>query len=153
MRGFDVYGVDPNESAIKMLRMQAKKLQPERFVISTLEEMIFPPDVFDYIISSAVLHFARDHDHFDTMLSAMTKVLKPGGILFIRMTTSVGLEDHIDKTDSGVHKLPDGSERYVLNIDRLDQILEKHALRLTEPLKSVVVHEQRSMGVFVLQKI
>ena len=149
--GYDVFGVDANATAIKMLKMSANAHEPERFVETTIEEMMFPPNVFDYIISSAVLHFARDHDHFNAMIKAMVAVLKPKGTLFVRMTTGLGI-DALTPTDSGVYKLPDGSQRYLFDIDNLDAFLTEHHLLLIEPIKSVVVHQQRSMGMMLFRK-
>lgn len=138
--GYDVFGVDANATAIKMLRMSASDYEPERFVETTIEEMIFPPNVFDYIISSAVLHFARNHDHFNAMIKAMVAVLKPKGTLFVRMTTGLGI-DALTPADSGVYNLPDGSQRYLFEVDNLDAFLTSHHLSLIEPIKSVVVRK------------
>lgn len=149
--GFDIYGVDKNPIAIKMLRMSAASYEPERFMESTIEGMIFPPNVFDYIISSAVLHFAKNHEHFNVLIKAMVDVLKPKGTLFVRMTTDLGL-NQIKPTESGVYDLPDGSQRYLFAADKLDSFLKKHGLSLLEPVKSVVVHQQRSMGVMLFIK-
>ena len=148
---FDVYGVDQNPTAIRMLQMSAKNMEPERFIVSTIEDMIFPLNVFDYIISSAVLHFAKSHDQFDIMVKKMTEVLKPGGTLFIRMCTDLGLKP-VTNLNKGVYELGDGSERYLFKEGKLKTFLTHHGLSLLEPLKSVVVHEQRSMGVLILQK-
>lgn len=148
---YDIYGVDANPTAIKMLRMRAKNYEPDRFIQTSIEEMIFPPKVFDYIISSAVLHFAKDHDHFNSMIQAMVKVLKPGGTLFVRMTTNLAFE-HLSKTTSGVYALPDGSNRYLFDVNKLEDFLKDHLLELVEPLKSVVVYNQRSMGTMLFKK-
>lgn len=150
--GYDVFGVDKSPIAIKMLRMMAKNYEPERFNESTVEDMIFPPNVFDYVISSAVLHFATSHQHFSVMVEAMVKVLRPGGTLFIRMTTDIGVPPQIN-SDNGVYSLHDGTQRYLFSVENLENFLKTHGLKLQESLKSVVVHEQRSMGVLVLQKI
>ena len=147
---YNVYGVDQNKSAIKYLRLLAKNYQPERFVHSSLEEMIFPPEVFDYIISSAVLHFAQGHAHFDLLMQSMIKVLKPGGSLFIRMTTDIGLDCEI--SDTGIAHLPDGSKRYIFEMKKLSKFLKQYGLELAEPFKSVVVHDARSMGAMVFRK-
>ena len=35
---------------------------------------------FDFVISSAVLHFAKNEEHFDQMMHELWRVLKPGGM-------------------------------------------------------------------------
>ena len=148
---YDVYGVDANKSAIKMVQMQAKGYEPERFVHTSVEEMIFPPEVFDYIVSSAVLHFAKNHEHFHAMMIRMLHVLKPEGTLFIRMATDVGLSMNI--SEKGIATLPDGSpNRYIFRMKNLNSFLQKYNLEMIEPPKSAAVHHLRSMSVFVLRK-
>ncbi|MDH5366864.1 MAG: class I SAM-dependent methyltransferase [Cyclobacteriaceae bacterium] len=148
---FDVYGVDNNPLAIKMLRMRAASYEPDRFIESTIEEMIFPPNIFDYIISSAVLHFAKNHKHFNAMVNAMVNVLKPKGTLFVRMATDLGL-NQMKLTKSGVYNLPDGTQRYLFPINELNHFLDIHGLSLLEPMKTVVVHQHRNMGVMLFKK-
>jgi len=42
------------------------------------------------MISSAVLHFARDARGFRAMLVEMWRVLAPGGLFFERLASSIG---------------------------------------------------------------
>ena len=150
--GYEVYGVDANLAAIRMLQMVAKGYEKERFQVSSIEKMIYPPNTFDYIISSAVLHFAKGHGHFDEMMSKMVEVLKPGGTIFIRMATDMGIGDEIIEKGDGVYNLPDVTERYLFKEENMEGFLKKHKLKPLENPKSVIVVNQRSMGVFVLQK-
>ena len=46
----------------------------------------------DVVISNAVLHFARNDEHFDAMVRGMWRVLKPGGMLFCRLASTIGME-------------------------------------------------------------
>ena len=77
--------------------------------------MSFADDFADFVISSAVLHFARDERQFTDMLHGMWRVLKPGGILFCRLASSIGIEDQIQRIAGRRFLLPDGSERYLVD--------------------------------------
>jgi ubiquinone/menaquinone biosynthesis C-methylase UbiE len=151
--GFDIHGVDTNPMAIKMLQMIAKGMDKDRFVVSSIEEMPFQPNSFNFIICSAVLHFAHNHAHFHGMMSKLAEVLKSQGVLFIRMTTDIGAKNLMTERGNGIYSLADGTERYVLLQDDVLSVLEKYHLKLVTNLKSVVVVDQRSMGTLVLQKI
>ncbi|EON76794.1 ubiE/COQ5 methyltransferase [Lunatimonas lonarensis] len=155
--GFQVFGIDQDALAIQMLRMHARSLDPAhdvlRFQVGKVEELFFHKGAFDAIISSAVLHFARDEAHFDAMWSEMMRVLKPGGFLWLRTCTDAGgILGLAEELGNGRFRLPDGSERFVLSEMHLQRLMTRWGLRYLESPKSVLVHRQRSMGVFLLGK-
>ena len=156
-QGYPIFGIDPNEVAIQYCRYLAKSLNPDfdihRFQPAKLEDIPFHTGAFDAVICSAVLHFASNVDNFCQMISEINRVLKPGGVFWFRMTTGFGgiLEESQD-LGSGKYLLPDGSERFLLRDEHVDK-LEDLGLRFLEPPKSVLVHGQRAMGVFVLEKM
>ena len=92
--GFDVWGVDESEEAIAAVQRLANQLAPElpqgRFRVERVESMSHDTDSMDAVISSAVLHFARDASHWLAMVHEMWRVLAPGGLLFARLATTVG---------------------------------------------------------------
>ena len=150
--GCQVYGVDQNENAIDYLRNANPEISKNRFSVSTVEHLIFDDNFFDHIISSAVLHFAKDTAHFKNMLKEMLRVLKPDGTLFIRMTTTHGMEDILVRNKSGVYALPDGTIRYLLSLHLLKKLMKDWSFSLAEPFKTVLVYKERSMCVLVIQK-
>lgn len=156
--GYQVFGVDSNPIAIQMARIQAQTIQKgydiHRFQTAKVEDMPFHKEAIDVIISSAVLHFARNTANFHKMMDEMMRVLKPGGMLFLRMATGFGgMVDASTSMGDGVYLLPDGSKRFVLTEPLLDGIQDKYGLHHLEAPKSVVVHGKRSMGVFMMRKI
>lgn len=154
--GYQIYGIDPNEVAVQYCRFLSKSLNPEfdahRFQVGRLEEIPFHAEAFDAVICSAVLHFAENVDNFWQMISEINRILKPGGIFWFRMTTGFGgmLEESQD-LNNGKFLLPDGSERFLLTQAHVDN-LEKMGFRHLENPKSIIVHGQRAMGVFVMEK-
>ena len=105
----------------------------------------------DVVISSAVLHFARDERHWHAMVREMWRVLAPGGILFARLATTVG-QPRLQPLGGGRYLQPDGDTRFLVDHEQLIEMT--HTLRgsLLDPLKSTVVHDQRSMGTWVVRK-
>jgi SAM-dependent methyltransferase len=156
-QGYDVWGIDQDTAALRMLRMYGRSLHPdfdpEKFMEDDAADISLPPKSFDGIISSAVLHFAQDHAHFRKMFAELNRLLRPGGLLFIRTAMLSGTEnDARPLGESGRYLLPDGSERYLLSIEMLKDLCQQHTCNLVEPLKYVVVHDARSMGCILLQK-
>lgn len=155
-KGYPIFGIDPNETAIQYCRYLSKSLNPDfdihRFQVGRLEEIPFHAGAFDAVICSAVLHFADSVDNFWQMISEIYRVLKPGGIFWFRMTTGFGgILEESQVLENGKFLLPDGSERFLLRPEHVDN-LEKIGFRHLENPKSVLVHGQRAMGVFVMEK-
>jgi SAM-dependent methyltransferase len=114
--------------------------------------MSFPDCFVDVAISSAVLHFARDDPHFDAMLQGTWRVLRPGGLFFCRLASSIGIERQIQRVAGRRFVLPDGSERYLVDERLLMELTEKLGGQLADPLKTTVVQNQRSMTTWVVRK-
>ncbi len=145
--GYDVYGVDADPQAIAALGIDGDRFRCER-----LESMSFPDAFADVVLSSAVLHFARDDDEFGAMLEGSWRVLRPGGVFFCRLASSIGIERLVRRLDGRRHALPDGSERYLVDEGLLMEWTEKLGGELLDPIKTTVVQNQRSMTTWVLQK-
>ena len=143
--GYDVYGVDADPHAIATL-------PPDRFRAERIEENTFPEAFADVVISSAVLHFARDDGQFEAMLQASWRVLRPGGLFFCRLASSIGIERLISRIENRRHQLPDGSIRYLVDEDLLMKLTRELNGELVDPLKTTVVQNQRSMTTWVLRK-
>jgi tellurite methyltransferase len=114
--GFEVHGIDPDAGAVEHVKQLSAKLAPgnapSNFVVATAEQLPYPENFFDLAICSAIFHFAKDDGHFDAMLSSVWQVIKPGGYLFARLASDIGIEDLVMPVGDGVYRLPDGSIRY-----------------------------------------
>jgi SAM-dependent methyltransferase len=154
--GYHVFGVDVDPAAIQAIRRIAAALAPglpaDNFRAEPIEQTTIPPAVADVAISSAVLHFARDDAQFEGMLTASWRVLKPGGMFFCRLASSIGIEDRVDLSAGRRCWLPDGSERYLVDEPLLMSLTARLGGELLDPLKTTVVQQQRAMTTWVLRK-
>ena len=154
---YKVWAIDQNQDSIQMLKYLIKSINKsypsERFVTGKVDKMPYDDEFFDAVISSAVLHFAENRDHFISMFQEQIRVLKSGGILFVRLTTNVGIEHLIEPLGEGKYLLPDGSARFLLNKEQLDEVISQFKLEFIEPFKTVIVDNQRSMSTLVLEKV
>ena len=153
--GFDVSGVDQSAAAIAEIQSLAASLAPNlpagNFRPEAVEKMSFDDATFDVVLSSAVLHFARDEDHWHEMVREMWRVLKPGGIFFARLASTVCV-DGIRLIEGRRYQLPDGSQRFLVDEEMLLRESDMISGQWIEPFKTVVVHHQRAMSNWVLRK-
>lgn len=154
---YEVYGIDPNPNAITAVRQLSRTLSPANpeahFTIASAENLPFEDNYFDLVISSAVLHFVNSQGHFDDMIHSMWRVLKPGGYLFARLASDIGIESLVQNLGNGRYLLPDGSERFLVNQPLLLQYTERLNGRLHEPIKTTNVQHLRCMTTWCLQKV
>ena len=155
--GYEVYGIDPNPNAVSAVKQLSQALShanpEENFTIAAAENLPFDDNYFDLVISSAVLHFANNPGHFDNMIQSMWRVLKPGGYLFARLASDIGIETLVQYLGNGRYLLPDGSERFLVNQQLLLQYTENLNARLHEPIKTTNVQNLRCMTTWCLQKV
>ena len=154
--GYEVFGVDSNPEAVESVRRMAASLAPgapaENFRLESIEQMSFADGLADVVLSSAVLHFARDDDQFHAMLRGTWRILKPGGLLFCRLASSIGIEHQVRRLAGRRFYLPDGSERYLVDETLLEELTAELGGQLADPLKTTVVQNQRSMTTWVIRK-
>ena len=153
---FQVFAVDSHPQAVAQVQALAAQLAPQlpaaNFRTADIAVLPFADAQFDLVISNAVLHFARDENHFDQMLAEMWRVLKPGGMLFARLASSIGIETLVQPVGKGWYALPDGSDRFLMNEAKLIAAAERLQATWLEPLKTTNVANLRCMTTWVLRK-
>jgi tellurite methyltransferase len=155
-RGFNVFGTDENDAAVVATRRLASDLAPalpaDNFRVEPVERMSFADSTFDVVVSSAVMHFARDEQHWLAMLAEMGRVLKPGGLFFARLATTIGHESRVRHLEGRRYIVPDGSERFLVDEDFIMDATRAVGATLVDPLKTSVVQDARSMMTWVMRK-
>jgi tellurite methyltransferase len=155
--GFRVLGADADPSAIAAMRRLVTDLAPgtpaDAFRVEPVEAMSFEDGVADVVISSAVLHFARDETQFRAMLQGTWRVLAQGGLLFCRLAGMAGQESAARALGDGRYALPDGSERFLADEPMLLDATRSLGGELVDPLKTTIVHGKRSMTTWVVRRV
>ena len=154
--GYEVYASDSDAGAVDHIRSLARTLAPalpeSNFRVEPVENMSFDDAFADVVVSNTVLHFARDDAHFESMLHGSWRVLKPGGLFFCRVGSSIGMENQVKRVQGRRHWSPDGSERYLVDEALLESAAERLGGELADPLKTTIVQNQRAMTTWVLRK-
>ena len=86
------------------------------------------------------------------MLREMWSVLKPGGLLFVRLASSIGIEERVERLEGRRHLLPDGSQRFLVDESFLLALTRELGGILADPLKTTNVQNLRCMTTWVVLK-
>ncbi|MGI8907634.1 MAG: methyltransferase domain-containing protein [Candidatus Sumerlaeaceae bacterium] len=154
--GFAVHAIDTSADAVAQLRGVATHLAPhlpaDNFRVEAAEQMSFADSSFDVVLSIAVLHFAKDEARFHAMLSEMWRVLRPGGTFFARLASTIGIENLVQPLGGRRFAVPDGSTRFLVDLEMLLHLTRELNAELLEPIKTVNVQNLRCMTTWVCRK-
>jgi len=154
--GYEVFGVDESSEAVAQTRRLASALAPhfpaDNFHAEAVERMSFADAGFDVVLSSAVLHFARDEEQWSSMVKEMWRVLKPGGVFFARLASTIGMEDQVELIEGRRYHLPDSSERFLVDEAMLLRVSTELSGEFIEPIKTTVVQNMRAMTTWCVRK-
>ena len=86
------------------------------------------------------------------MVREIWRILKPGGFLFARLASNIGIESLVKPVGDGIYLLPDGSVRFLVN----EKILLEYTYGLNgtlfEPVKTTNVSNLRCMTTWCVKK-
>ena len=155
--GFDVRAVDRRRDSVEAVRKLASRhalgLPRSNFRVESVESMSFSDASVDVVICSALLHFADDEAHFNAMVKELWRVLSPGGLLFARLASTIGMNSTRFAHVAGRRFVqPDGDERFLVDAPLLLAATERLGGTLADPLKTTVVHDKRCMTTWVVRK-
>jgi SAM-dependent methyltransferase len=152
--GFEIFAMDKDPDAVERVRELSRAfktaLPDENFKVGSLEQMPFPDNLADVVICHSVLHFARDEKRFRTMLSELWRVLKPGGMLFCRLGSRIGMT--FEQLRENIYRIGTGAEWFLVDQKMLLDLTEELNGSLVDPIKTTIVQDNRCMTTWVLRK-
>lgn len=154
--GIEIYGADVSAEAIAQVRKMAAHVTPplpyKNFVVADLASLPYADAFLDVVLCSAVLHFARNEVHFRRIVQELVRVLKPGGLFFCRLSTTIGMEGKLQQVNERQYQMPHGPVWFLTDAALLQELEKEFRLTRAEPLKTVLVEQERSMTTWVLRK-
>ena len=152
--GCEIFALDQDPEGVAYVRHQSAMLNTglpaENFQVGVIERMPFPDGLADVVMCGSVLHFARDDRHFQAMVRELWRVLKPGGLLFCRLGSRIGME--FERVRDHIYRIGDGSDWFLVDEAMLLQLTQAMNAELVDPLKTTVVQNHRCMTTWVLRK-
>lgn len=152
--GCEVFALDADRNGVEHVRQLSASLgtglPAENFQVGVIERMPFPDAFADAVMCSSVLHFARDEDHFRAMVRELWRVLRPGGMLFCRLGSRIGME--FERVEDGRYVTGDGSVWFLVDEAMLLGLAQEMNAVFVDPLKTTIVQNHRCMTTWVLRK-
>jgi SAM-dependent methyltransferase len=152
--GCEVFAIDANSEGVEHVRALAAELAPDlpatNFRVSPIEKIPFADEFADVVICNSVLHFARDEAQFLAMVEELWRVTKPGGMLFCRLGSRIGM--NFERLRSNIYRINDGSEWFLVDEAELMQMTRQMNAVMVDPLKTTIVQDYRCMTTWVLRK-
>ena len=153
-QGAEIFALDGNPESVDYVRQLAAALAPtlprENFRTGVIEQMPFPDAFADVVLCNSVLHFARDDAHFRAMLAELWRVLRPGGLLFTRLGSRIGMD--FPHLRGNLYSIGDGQEWFLVDEQMLLSFTAELGGSLVDPLKTTIVQDYRCMTTWVLRK-
>lgn len=156
--GYEVLGVDVSAEAVAAVQKLARELAPglpaENFKVASVEAMPFADEFADVVVCHSVLHFARDEAQLKAMVQGLWRVLRPGGMLFCRLASTIGAAQGMAFEPVGGRrfKMSHGAEWLLVDEALLMELTHGLDGELVDPLKTTVVQGQRCMTTWVVKK-
>jgi SAM-dependent methyltransferase len=152
--GCQVFAVDADAAGVEHVRRLSASLKTglpaENFQVAQIETMPFADGFADVVICNSVLHFSRDERHFRAILSELWRVLRPGGMLFCRLGSRIGMD--FERLRENIYRVGDGSEWFLVDEAMLLKLTEEMNAVQVDPLKTTIVQDFRCMTTWVLRK-
>jgi SAM-dependent methyltransferase len=152
--GCEVYAIDADPEGVEHVRSLAAELAPnllpENFRVGAIEHLDLPDNFADVVLCNSVLHFARDDAHFLAMLAQLWRVLKPGGLLFCRLGSRIGM--NFERVRGNIFRINDGAEWFLVDESMLMRLTDHLNAVMVDPLKTTIVQDHRCMTTWVLRK-
>lgn len=156
-QGCRVFAMDVNPEGVEHVRQLADvlgaRLPEGNFRVGAIEDLgllNWGEEFADVVLCNSVLHFARDEDHFVAMVEALWGAVRPGGMLFCRIGSRIGME--FEEVREHVYRIGDDSEWFLVDEEELMDLTEHMGGVLMDPLKTTVVQDHRCMTTWVLRK-
>jgi len=153
---FDIYAIDGDASAIQQLsqtfQIEGVTIE-DRLHMQHIENMTFSSRFFDVVYCLDVLHLAQDQAHLEKMLNELWRVLKYGGMLFIKMYSIIGLADQVKNRGGGRYQFHHGLEFFNMNESFFNHWMDQHHAVCVEPVKTIITGKFAASTYYVLSKL
>jgi len=110
------------------------------------------PQYLRSLPTGATLHWVKDEPQFEGMVAEMWRVLGSGGIFFARLASTKGIENRVRCLDRRWHRLPDGTDRSLIDDEYLWRITSHLGGELPDPIKTTIVQSLRAMTAWFAGK-
>lgn len=140
--GFKTSVIDLNPQMLQatMKRVGKKKLHLVKR--GSIVKLPFEDNSFDVVVTTGVLHQAKNIHEYQMAVSELSRILKPGGIVCLNIFTSALLDETYTRlSDAFTYQTKEGLDMTLLSKTTFYELMEWHGLVLEEELSEDNVEE------------
>ncbi len=123
--GYSVAGIDQSTQNVDLLKffMDQLSFNSENILEGTALSLPFDEASFDFVICSRVFHLLPDLSACNVAFREISRVLRPGGLLYFVANTNVGMEDLVEYTGSDRYTYSDGKSELLITEEIIDSLI------------------------------
>ena len=153
---YNIFGIDPNEKAIRMARILCHSINKqyilENIQCISIEENLFPDQYFDAIICINVLHSVADRNEFFNIMDKLLKLLNKGGYMILSMESRIGLFHERVTAEVSMNSVCGQMQTFYFSEELKSELLTNDQLIEIEPAKTILIDDIKSYTYLFLQK-
>lgn len=140
--GFLTSAVDLNPQMLQCTIDRVGKHNLSSIKKASIVKLPFKGAIFDVVITTGVLHQARNLSEYDQAIAELSRVTKPRGLVCLNIFTSHKLDSSYVKLSSAfAYMTKEGLEMTLLSKQCFYEMMEWHGFLLEEELSEDVVQE------------
>lgn len=153
---YQAFATDQSEESIQLIREYLPGwnpvLNPENFQPADPLALPFDDGFFDYAFSLHFSGFTKTFQTLQSLIGEALRVIKPSGVLFLQLETSIGLEGKILHLTGNRYLLQDGHEKFLLSEQEVNEVLNNLKCSTIRPMITVMNHAGQSNTILSLIK-
>jgi ubiquinone/menaquinone biosynthesis C-methylase UbiE len=147
--GFSTHAIDLNPLMLKCTKNRVGVKSLKTLKRASITKLPFSDNIFDAVVTTGVLHQAKNIIEYQVAISELSRVLKGGGIICLNIFTSTKLDSTYRRNkDAFSYQTKEGLDMTLLSKELFYEMMAWYGLKLEQEISEDFVQEntgQRSV--------
>lgn len=140
--GFKTSVFDLNIEMLRCTQNRVGKSALQSVKRGSIVKLPYKTASFDVVVTTGVLHQAKNFQDYQLAVSELSRILKPGGVVCLNIFTSLNLDEtYIKLPDAFSYRTKEGLDMSLLSKETFYELMKWYDLELEEELSEDIVNE------------